>query len=260
MARAHFGPGALTAPLPAVMVTVGDMEKSNIITVGWTGILSTHPARTYVSVRPSRHSHGMLRHGGEFVINLTRAEQARAVDYAGVFTGAKVDKFAVLGLTKLESKTVAPPTIAECPVSLECRVVEVIPMGTHDVFIADILSVSADEEILDERGKICFERAGLLAYAHGEYFALGERLGSFGFSAKKKKVDKSKTPIAEKAGVKTPILKKQNSKGTAAKPEAGRKQVAHAPEDKERGEEKRRPFYLDAPRGRNKRTKGEKRR
>ena len=187
MARTNLSPGTLLAPIPAVMVSVGDMENSNIITVAWTGILSTHPARAYVSVRPSRHSHQIIKERGEFVINLTTKKLARATDFAGIYTGAKVDKFAKLGLTKQESKCVSAPTIAECPLSLECRVCEVIPMGTHDVFIADILNVSCDESVMDKDGRICLHRAGLMAYAHGEYFALGESLGKFGFSATKKK-------------------------------------------------------------------------
>ena len=187
MSRTIWKPGTFIYPLPAVLVTSGDMENSNIITVAWTGILSTHPARAYISVRPSRHSYGLIKERGEFVINLTTKKLAKATDYAGIYTGAKVDKFAKLGLTKQESKCVSAPTIAECPISLECRVAEVIPMGTHDVFIADILNVSCDEKIMDKDGKICLHRAGLLAYAHGEYFALGESLGKFGFSATKKR-------------------------------------------------------------------------
>ncbi len=187
MARTDLSPGTLLAPIPAVMVSVGDMENSNIITVAWTGILSTHPARAYISVRPSRHSYGIIKERGEFVINLTTKKLAKATDYAGIYTGAKVDKFAKLGLTKQESKCVSAPTIAESPLALECRVCDVIPMGTHDVFIADILNVSCDEKIMDKDGKICLHRAGLLAYAHGEYFALGESLGKFGFSATKKR-------------------------------------------------------------------------
>ena len=228
MGRKHFGAGALTAPLPAVLVSVGNMNESNILTIGWTGILSTHPARTYISVRPSRYSYKLLRDSGEFVIGLTSAKMARAVDYAGVYTGAKVDKISLLGLTKCESREVSAPTIAECPMSLECRVVEIIPMGSHDVFIADILSVSCDDSILDENGRICLDRADLLAYAHGEYFALGEKIGKFGFSTQKKS---SKNPRAEnKTSDKKPITKQEK----AAKNEEG---------------EKKRPFYLDAPRG-----------
>ena len=187
MKRRSFAPGTLEAPLPPAMVTVGTFDEPNVLTVAWTGILSTQPPRTYVSVRPSRHSYGMLKDSGEFVINLPSASLARVVDYVGIYTGAKVDKFKKCALTKKKSEKVAPPTIAECPVALECRVAEVLPMGTHDVFIADIVSVSCDESIIDDAGKIHFEKANLLAYAHGEYYALGERLGRFGFSTDKKK-------------------------------------------------------------------------
>lgn len=193
--RRSLSPGALTAPLPPVMVTVGDMEKANVLTVAWTGILATVPPKTYVSVRQSRHSYGMLRESGEFVINLAPASLAREVDFVGIYTGAKMDKFEKCGFTKTESEKVAPPTIAECPVALECRVCEVKSMGSHDVFIADILSVSCHDELFDESGRLCLERANLLAYAHGEYFSLGEKLGKFGFSTAKKqsKVVKSRT-------------------------------------------------------------------
>ena len=192
MARQNLKAGVLTAPLPPVMVTVGDMEKSNIITIGWTGILSTNPPRTYISVRPERYSYGMLTERGEFVINLTRAEQARIVDYVGIYTGAKVDKFKETGLTRARSKVVSAPTIAESPLALECRVIDKIPSGTHDIFVAEIVSVSVDEGILDSDGRICLDKAGLLAYCHGEYFALGEKLGKFGFSTAKKKPVTSK--------------------------------------------------------------------
>lgn len=198
MARKNFKAGALTAPLPPVMVSVGDMENANIITIGWTGILSTVPPRTYISVRPSRYSYGLLKERGEFVINLTRASQARQVDYAGIYTGAKVDKFSKCGFTKAESVHVSAPTIAECPLALECKVIQVIPMGTHDVFVADIVGVSCDEEILDDKGKIRFDRAGLLAYAHGEYFALGKKVGEFGFSTHKNTKKRRSAPAPRK--------------------------------------------------------------
>ncbi len=187
MARRTLKGGTLLCPLPAVMATVGTMEKPNIITVAWCGILSSDPPRAYISVRPSRYSHGLLREGGEFVINLTTEKLARATDYAGIYTGAKVDKFAKLSLTPIESENVAPPTIKESPLALECRVFEVISMGTHDVFMADILSVSADEEYFDDNDKLRLDKAGLIAYSHGEYYTLGKRLGKFGFSAAKKK-------------------------------------------------------------------------
>lgn len=229
MARKYLKAGALTAPLPPVMVTVGDMESANILTIGWTGILSTIPPRTYISVRPSRYSYKMLKEKGEFVINLPTADMARAVDYVGIYTGLKVDKFAACGLTKCHSHKVAPPTVEECPLSLECRVVEVIPMGTHDVFIADIVSVSADEKIIDKEGKLRFERAGLLAYAHGEYFALGECVGKFGFSATKKKTPKRPQKI------------KQN--------EAKAWEKSAKPACEEPPREEKKPFYATAPRG-----------
>ena len=238
MARKSFKAGALTAPLPPVMVTVGDMENANVLTVGWTGILSTIPPRTYVSVRPARHSYKLLKATGEFVINLTTADQARIVDYVGIYTGAKVDKFKECGLTKIESKEVKTPTIKQCPLALECRVVEVIPMGTHDVFIADIVSVSCDDSILDEAGKIRFDKAGLLAYAHGEYYALGEKLGKFGFSTAK----------VAKGGAEKKYTKAENKSKTAPVQNKTEKK-----EHREGAEEnKKRPYYLDAPRGKGK--------
>ncbi len=234
MGRKSFKAGALTAPVPPVMVTVGDMEVSNILTIGWTGILSTIPPRTYISVRPQRHSYKLLKSTGEFVINLTKADQAKVVDYVGIYTGAKVDKFKECKLTKLASKEVKAPTIAECPLALECRVIEVIPMGTHDVFIADIVSVSCDDSILDDAGKIRFDKAGLMAYAHGEYFALGEKVGKFGFSTDKVE----KRPKAPKT---VPAQKEAKS-------------------DTQTEENKKRPFYLDAPRGKGKQKgRGKKR-
>ena len=213
MARQNFKPGTLLAPLPAVMVSVGNGEEKNIITVAWVGILSSDPPRAYISVRPSRHSHKILRETGEFVINLTTEALALATDYAGIYTGAKVDKFEKCGLTAIESKCVKAPTIEQSPLSLECRVFEVMESGTHDIFMADIVSVSCDEKILDEKGRICYDRAGLLAYSHGEYFALGKKIGRFGFSTDKK--SKSKLQSQRVSG--TPPRKKSYDKGRAKK-------------------------------------------
>jgi flavin reductase (DIM6/NTAB) family NADH-FMN oxidoreductase RutF len=209
MARQNFKPGTLEAPLPAVMVSVGDMENSNILTVAWTGILSSDPPRTYISVRPSRYSHKILTEKKEFVINLTSEQLAWATDYVGIYTGAKVDKFEKCRLTKAESAVVSAPTIAEAPVALECRVFDVINSGTHDIFMADIVNVSCDERLLDGNGKICFDRANLIAYSHGEYYALGKKLGRFGFST-----DKKKKPTAKKRGCKS---KKSSSGGKEGK-------------------------------------------
>lgn len=191
--RKSLSAGTLLAPIPPAMVTVGDFDKANVLTIAWTGILATIPPKTYISVRPSRHSYGMLKAGGEFVINLPSVSLARETDFVGIYTGAKMDKFERCKLTKQRSEMVAPPTIAECPIALECRVTDVLPMGSHDVFIADIVSVSCHESIIDEEGKMRFDRADLLAYAHGEYYALGEIVGRFGFSTdKSKKQEKTK--------------------------------------------------------------------
>ena len=187
MSRIKFEKGAVTAPVPPVIVTVGEGEEANAITIGWTGILATIPPKTYVSVRPSRHSHALLKKHGEFVINLATADMARTVDYIGIYTGAKVNKFEKCKLTLTKSEHVGAPTIEECPVAIECRVTDVLPMGTHDVFIADILGFTCDERIVSKDGRLEFDKANLLAYAHGEYFALGEKLGKFGFSTKPEK-------------------------------------------------------------------------
>ena len=186
MSRKNLKEGALLGPLPAVMVSVGDMETSNILTVAWTGILSTDPARLYISVRKSRYSYEIIKKTGEFVVNLTTESLARVTDYVGIYTGKKVDKFKVCGLTKEKSEKVAAPTIAESPLSLECRVFDVIESGTHDIFMADIVNVSVREDVLDNDGRICLDRAELIAYTHGEYFALGKKLGKFGYSTDKK--------------------------------------------------------------------------
>ncbi len=187
MSKIKFRGGTLLAPVPPVMVSCGDMEKPNILTVAWTGITNTVPAKTYISVRPSRHSHGIIKEKGEFVLNLTPAAMARTADYCGIYTGAKVDKFKKCNLTPVEAEEVSAPMIGECPVSLCCRVTNVIPMGSHDMFLADILAVYVNEELLDPSGKLHLEKADLCAYAHGDYYSLGKVVGHFGFSAAKKK-------------------------------------------------------------------------
>ena len=180
---------ALLAPEPCVMVSCGGMGEgeSNIITIGWTGIVNTHPPMTYISVRPTRHSYGIIKETGEFAINLTTEALARAADYCGVYTGKKVDKFKKCGLEKLPASELSCPIIGESPLTLECRVRQVIPLGTHDMFLADIVAVDVDESIIDENGKMNLDRAGLTAYMHGEYYALGKKLGRFGFSTDKPK-------------------------------------------------------------------------
>ena len=192
MARQNFNPGALTAPLPPVLVTCGDMEKANIITIGWTGILNTKPPMTYISVRPSRFSYNIIKEKGEFVINLPPASLVKEVDLCGIKTGGKIDKFKTCNFTMEKSKEVACPTIKECPVSLECKVKDIMELGSHHVFIADIVNVSADDGIIDKDGRLCFDKADLMAYIHGEYFAIGKKIGKFGFSVTKKRRNTSK--------------------------------------------------------------------
>ncbi len=191
MGKINWRGGALIAPVPPVMVSCGSAEKPNIITIAWTGIINTIPPKTYISVRPKRHSYNLIKESGEFVINLTTADLVRSADYCGIYTGAKVDKFEKCGLTPMPSKEVSCVSILECPLSLECRVTDIIPLGTHDMFLADIVSVSVDESLLDEKGALHLDRAHLAAFAHGEYIELGKKLGNFGFSVKKNKKGKN---------------------------------------------------------------------
>ncbi len=194
MAKITWKGSTLLAPVPPVMVTCGDMENANIITVAWTGVLNTHPPRVSIAVRPTRHSYQIIKESGEFVINLTPARLVRECDYCGIYTGAKVDKFAKTGLHKAPASVVACPIIEECPLALECKVIDVLPQGTHDLFLAEVVAVDVEDSILDENGKLCMDRAGLAAYAHGEYFELGKKIGTFGFSAAKKKKRKGSAP------------------------------------------------------------------
>lgn len=197
MSKIKLKGGALLAPLPPVMVSCGSGDAANILTVAWTGILNTVPPKTYIAVRPRRHSHALIRERGEFVLNLTPASLVRAADYCGMYTGAKVNKWEKCHLTPVEVEEVSVPIIEECPLSLCCKVTEVRSEGTHDLFFADIVGVYAEEGLMDAQGKLHLERADLCAYAHGEYFALGKRIGAFGFSAAKKK---KKTPPKTQKG------------------------------------------------------------
>ncbi len=187
MAKALWKGGALTAPVPPCMVTCGEGEEANIITIAWTGIINTVPPKTYISVRPSRHSYELIKKSGEFCINLTPARLIRQADYCGIYTGKKVNKFEKCGLHKEKAQKVSCPIIAECPLTLECKVTDIIPLGSHHMFLADIVAVDVDEALLDKDGKLHLDRADLSAFAHGEYFSLGKKIGTFGFSTKKKK-------------------------------------------------------------------------
>ena len=187
MSKVKWKGGTLLAPVPPVLVTCGTQEKPNVFTVAWTGIINSDPPKTYVSVRPSRYSYGLIRETGTFVINLPTVDLVRSVDYCGVHSGRDKDKLMLCNLTAEKASEVETPLLAQCPLALECRVTEVMPLGSHDMFLADIVAVDVDENLLDASGKLCLDKAKLLAYAHGTYFGLGKRLGSFGFSVRKKR-------------------------------------------------------------------------
>ena len=187
MSKVTWKPGTFLYPLPVVMVSCGTMEKSNIITVAWTGILNTNPATVYIAVRPSRYSYHLIKEEGEFVINLTNKNLVRATDWCGVKTGSQVDKFKEMKLTKEKANFVKCPMIKESPVSVECKVREIQEMGSHHIFIADVLAIDADRQYIDENGAFDISKCDLIAYANGHYYALGKKLGKFGFSVQKKK-------------------------------------------------------------------------
>ncbi len=204
MSRQIWKGGALLAPLPAALITckgtdTDGKEAENVFTVAWTGIINTIPPKTYISVRKSRYSYDIIKNSGEFIINVPTAKIAKEVDYCGIYTGKKVDKFEKCCFTKEDASEVGASCIAECPLCLECRVTEIVELGTHDMFIADILCTNVADEIVDGDGKLRLDKAGLMAFAHGEYFELGKKIGYFGFSTKKKgKSGKRKNPTSGK--------------------------------------------------------------
>ena len=187
--KQNWKPGTVLYPLPAVLVSCGATpEEYNMLTVAWTGTVCTTPPMCYISVRPERHSYAVIRRTGEFVINLTTRSMARATDWCGVRSGRDFDKFRETGLTPVPAERVAAPLIAEAPVSIECRVRQVLPLGTHDMFLAEVVNVQADEADIDAAtGRFCLERAEPIVYSHGEYFALGDALGRFGWSVRRKR-------------------------------------------------------------------------
>lgn len=187
MSKVTWKSGTFIYPLPAVMVSCGTMEESNIITVAWTGIINTDPAMCYISVRPTRHSYEMIKKTGEFVINLTTKDLAYATDWCGVKTGAKVDKFKEMKLTKEKANFVNCPMIKESPVSVECKVKEIRELGSHHMFVAEILGINADEKYINENGAFDISKCDLIAYSNGNYYSLGKKIGRFGFSVQKRK-------------------------------------------------------------------------
>lgn len=192
MPKTAWKPGTMLFPVPPVMVTCGTEEKTNVLTVAWTGIINTEPPMTYISVRPSRYSHKLISETNEFVINIANLPLAKACDYCGVKSGKSTDKFKEMKLELEPCKEVKTPMLKAAPVSLECRVVEVKHFGTHDMFMAEIVNVNVDDRYIEEDGRLALEKAGLLAFAHGRYYTLGRDLGGFGFSVDKTKENKTK--------------------------------------------------------------------
>lgn len=192
MGRKIWKTGTFEYPLPAVMVSCGTMEKSNIITVAWTGILNTNLAMVYISIRPIRYSYNLIKESGEFVINLTNKQLAYATDWCGVRSGEKFDKFKEMKLHKEKAQFVKAPLIKESPVSIECKVKDIIKLGSHDMFVAEVLSIDADEKYIDEKGAFDISKCDLIAYANGGYYPLGKKIGKFGFSVQKRKSRKRK--------------------------------------------------------------------
>ena len=188
MSKQLWKPGNMLYPLPAVMVSVGNKQgETNIITVAWTGTICTNPAMVYISVRPERHSYQMIKESGEFVINLTTEKLVKATDYCGVKSGRDVDKWKEMNLHQVKAETLEySPLILESPVNIECKVVEIKELGSHHMFLANVTVVHADEAYLNEQNKFELNNTGLLAYSHGEYLGLGKKLGTFGYSIRKK--------------------------------------------------------------------------
>jgi len=188
MAKLQWKPSTILNPVPVTMVTCADAKGvPNIITIAWTGTVSSDPPMVSISVRPERYSHGLIAERQEFVINLVTRNLVRAADFCGVKSGRTVDKFKAVKLTAEPASVVAVPLIAESPVNIECRVDRVIPLGSHDMFLARIVAVNVDEGLIDAKGKLCLDRAGLACYNHGDYCGLGRPMGYFGYSVRRRK-------------------------------------------------------------------------
>ena len=192
MSKISWKPGNMIYPLPAVMVTCRDRGEDNVLTIAWTGTICTNPPMTYISVRPERHSYDMIKNSKEFVINLTTKALAKATDFCGVRSGRDMDKFKELGLEKEEAQAVDAPVLAASPVNIECRVEEIIPLGSHHMFVAEVVNIMVDNAYMEESGRFALEKTNPLVYAHGSYFETGKQLGTFGYSVRKKKKRKKR--------------------------------------------------------------------
>lgn len=191
MSKTIWKPGTFLYPVPAALISCGTMEKSNIMTVAWTGIINTNPAMVYISVRPERYSYNIIKESKEFVINLTTKDLVYATDWCGVKSGANVDKFKEMKLTKEKGTFVKCPLIKESPVSIECKVVDIKEYGSHHMFVAEVLSIDADEKYIDDKGAFDISKCELISYANGGYYSQGKKLGKFGYSVQKRGNKKS---------------------------------------------------------------------
>ena len=198
MAKQTWNPGTMLSPLPPALIGSGDMKSPNVMTAAWTGIICSDPVITYVSIRPSRYSHELISKNKEFTINVPTWKIASAVDTVGIKTGRNLDKFALTGLTAEPCTKIKAPQIKECPISMECKVLEVRSFGTHDMFLAEVVAVNVDEAFINDNQALDLEKAGLLAYAHGFYYTLGRQIGKFGFSVERK--TKTLTVASQKFG------------------------------------------------------------
>jgi len=198
MAKVTWKAGTMLAPVPPALISCGTPDKPNVMTAAWTGIICTEPTLVYVSLRPSRFSNEIIRKTGEFVINVPTVELAKAVDLCGVKSGRETDKFKLAGLTAEKCSQVSAPQVKQAPISLECKVKEITSFGTHDMFLAEVVAVNVDEKYIDGNKALRLDKAGLLAYAHGFYYALGKKIGKFGWSVEKKST-KRKRAVRMKA-------------------------------------------------------------
>jgi flavin reductase (DIM6/NTAB) family NADH-FMN oxidoreductase RutF len=186
--KTSWKPGNMLSPVPVVLVSCGGSKdtRPNLITIAWVGSVCSEPPMLSIAVRPDRHSHAILKATGEFVVNVPSADQAKWTDWCGVVSGRDVDKFAATGLTPAAGRKVACPIVAECPLNIECRIRRRIELGSHTLFLAEVVAVQVSSQLVDSRGRLDLRKAGLMAFAHGHYFGLGRHLGHFGFSVRKR--------------------------------------------------------------------------
>ena len=210
MAKINLKPGDIMGPLPCIMATVSNGKEDNIITIAWTGIVNSIPPMTYISVRPTRYSHHILMENQEFVINIPGDDLLFATDHCGCKSGKDEDKFETMHLTKVKADKVSVPMIAECPINLECVVKDIKHLGSHDMFLAEIVAVHADDRFMDENGRLAMERMNLVGYLHGDYIGLSnKRLGTYGYSVMKPKTAKKRRQEGKPAGGKGPHFEKE---------------------------------------------------